>query len=170
MTVHQKPLDSCSTVLNRNGEEIRVPDEFICPISLEPMSHPLMTITGLSFEREHILKWIQKKGTNPITREPLTPSALIPNKALEARISFWRINNSIEEETADQLRSTMEFVGFVKYEKDSFKSQSGAPAMSLLSLTRPGRSTQSEHNSRRRSSPQTRRRRLLNILSAATNE
>lgn len=69
-----------------------VPDEFICPLTLEVFEDPIMTRTGLSFERKAILEWVVGEGrtTCPITRTPLVPSMMVSNVALRLRIRQWR--------------------------------------------------------------------------------
>ncbi|GKZ00577.1 hypothetical protein MPSEU_001009900 [Mayamaea pseudoterrestris] len=95
--------------------EIAPPDDFICPISLQPMVHPLTTRSGLNFERSAILNWLQQgTGACPLTRQPLRPSDLIPNKQLETRIRFWRMQNNIPEPSADDDDfDAVAFLGFL---------------------------------------------------------
>ena len=63
-----------------------VNDEFICPISMQLMRDPVITPNGTSYERSAIEKWIREKGTDPITRNRITLSQLIPNLALRNAI------------------------------------------------------------------------------------
>lgn len=77
---------------------VSVPDHFICPITLDVMVHPLMTRTGTSFERKAICSWLAKGyGVCPLTRQPLTPSDLVPNKKLETEIFRWTFEHSFDE-------------------------------------------------------------------------
>lgn len=87
---------------------IAIPEEFICPLSGNVMVHPLMTRTGLNFEKSAIIEWIQTgDGNCPINGTALEPSDLIPNRALEEKIAFWRWDNMLPEpnETATGSRS-----------------------------------------------------------------
>jgi hypothetical protein len=63
-----------------NGEEY----EFICPISSNKMSNPVLINTGHTFDEESIKKHftITKKYTNPLTNEVLTDTRLIPNNTI----------------------------------------------------------------------------------------
>lgn len=45
-------------------EEIE--EEFICPISQEMMSDPVVAADGVTYERESIHKWFQKHNTSPV--------------------------------------------------------------------------------------------------------
>jgi len=81
-----------------NGEDI--PSDFICPITLQVMVRPVFSRSGVSFERSAILDWLGK-GSNvcPLTRKPLKPSDLIPNHALEVKISAWRLERGLTDLT-----------------------------------------------------------------------
>lgn len=74
----------------RTTETDAIPDEFVCPITLTIMNHPLVTRSGQNFERSAILNWLSQSKECPLTRQPMKPSDLIPNRALEARIGFWK--------------------------------------------------------------------------------
>jgi serine/threonine protein kinase len=54
-------------------------DSLICPITLELFRDPVLAQDGHTYEREAIKNWIQKNGTSPITREPLSLKHLYPN-------------------------------------------------------------------------------------------
>lgn len=54
----------------------RLPFNF-CAVSLQPFSHPVCTADGTIFDITHILPWLKKHGTNPITGESLKSSELI---------------------------------------------------------------------------------------------
>jgi hypothetical protein len=58
--------------------------EFICPISSNQMSNPVLIITGHTFDEESIKKHftITKNYTNPFTNEVLTDTRLIPNNTI----------------------------------------------------------------------------------------
>lgn len=56
---------------------------FVCPISHEIMIDPVVTPNGDTFERSYIEKWIQDKGTCPITRNKIGLKDLVPNTALK---------------------------------------------------------------------------------------
>jgi U-box domain len=79
--------------------KVEVPEEFICPITLEVMSHPMLfRKTGHNFERSAIKAWLRKQGhhhpsgkstTCPLTRLPLQWEDLESNVELENAIQFW---------------------------------------------------------------------------------
>ena len=93
-----------------------IPENFVCPLTLELMTDPLVSKHGHSFERTAVLKWLEKGNTTcPITRQPLTMSMLIPNVSLRLRIRAWKSANEAdqifddvvgmtEDETAEMYR------------------------------------------------------------------
>lgn len=57
-----------------------IKDEFICPLSKEPMEDPVMIATsGITYERSMIEQWLENNQTCPITRKPSKISDLVPN-------------------------------------------------------------------------------------------
>lgn len=56
---------------------------FTCPLTMEVFRDPVMTPSGLSYERSALVEHLKKVGTfDPITREAMTASQAIPNVAL----------------------------------------------------------------------------------------
>ncbi|EXJ92188.1 hypothetical protein A1O3_00738 [Capronia epimyces CBS 606.96] len=68
---------------NPESMERVVPDWLIDPITFEVMHDPVVTPTGVSFERVSLLKHIKQTGLDPLTRLPIRPDQLIPNVALK---------------------------------------------------------------------------------------
>jgi U-box domain len=85
-----------------------VPPEFICPITLDVMKNPILTRSGMSYERAAIIHWLQNgSNTCPLTRKSLSMTDLISNKALKDRIDFWTWANDIPVSTSiDEYRNT----------------------------------------------------------------
>lgn len=64
-----------------------VPDYLCCKITLDIFRDPVITPSGLTYERAVILEHLQKVGNfDPITREPLLPSQLVPNLAIKESV------------------------------------------------------------------------------------
>ena len=68
---------------------IQIPEEFLCPLTLEIMKYPVMSRTGHSFEKQAIFEWLQAHAACPLTRQPMTLSKLVTNVALKQRIAHW---------------------------------------------------------------------------------
>lgn len=82
-------LERCRSML--------IPHEFLCPISLEIMTDPVIIATGQTYERESIQKWLNSNHqTCPKTGETLSHLALAPNFALRNLIHQWCEKNSFE--------------------------------------------------------------------------
>ncbi|KAK9282395.1 hypothetical protein L1049_005312 [Liquidambar formosana] len=64
-----------------------VPDYLCCKITLDIFRDPVITPSGVSYERAVILNHLEKVGNfDPITREPLDESQLIPNLAIKEAV------------------------------------------------------------------------------------
>ncbi|MCO5570327.1 hypothetical protein L7F22_024046 [Adiantum nelumboides] len=111
-----EPMAEMLIGTKENGLEesdIRVPDDFRCPISLELMRDPVTVATGQTYEREEINQWIfdGNNHTCPKSGLPLAHTTLIPNFSLRNLIRQWCIQNnvhmSIPRNSSCQTRSSM---------------------------------------------------------------
>lgn len=67
------------------------PPEFFCPITSQIMKEPVMTIHGFSFEREALLRWMDRHSpTCPLTRQDLSLGMVVPDCNLQFQIESWR--------------------------------------------------------------------------------
>lgn len=73
-----------------------VPNEFLCPITLDIMRNPVICEDGISYERKFIIDWIKKSKTSPITREPLSIEKIYPNEPLKNSIKVWILENNMD--------------------------------------------------------------------------
>jgi len=79
-----------------------IPDNFLCPITQELMVNPLMSRSGISFDRKAILEWISEHNNScPMTRQPLRVCDLVPNRNLQAKIFAWCLEHGEEEAYMD---------------------------------------------------------------------
>lgn len=60
-----------------------VPDYLVDGITFEIMHDPVITPSGVSYERTSILRHLKASPFDPLTREPLSERQLIPNVALK---------------------------------------------------------------------------------------
>jgi U-box domain len=80
---------------------IEVPAEFICPISGEIMSSPMMTLEGVNFDRNSFVQRMRRgDATCPITNKTIKLANIAPNKNLEEKIAHWRWINMLPETPA----------------------------------------------------------------------
>lgn len=82
---------------NERAKPPVIPDDFLCPISLELMKDPVIVATGQTYERESIEKWLQAgHDTCPKTRQRLSNKSLTPNYVLRSLIVQWSEANGID--------------------------------------------------------------------------
>ena len=91
----------CAELANQMRESIKgVAAEYVCPLTLELPVDPVMAKDGRIYERSHILAWLSRNATSPITSEPmgteLTPVPLIRN-TIEKLVSSGAIEGDIAE-------------------------------------------------------------------------
>ena len=71
-----------------------IPETFICPLSLEIFTDPVIASDGHTYNRPEISTWLKSHKSSPITREHLVGSAggtyLVPNRALRSALEDWR--------------------------------------------------------------------------------
>ncbi|KAJ8562965.1 hypothetical protein K7X08_031417 [Anisodus acutangulus] len=78
-----------------------IPEEYLCPISLELLRDPVIVATGQTYERSFIQRWIDGGNTRcPKTQQIVEDLTLTPNIALRSLISDWCTRNNIEQPTA----------------------------------------------------------------------
>ena len=75
--------------------ESAAPDHLRCRITHQLMRQPAVTPFGVSYERDAIVAWVERRGVDPQTRRRLAPSDLAPNLALRAAVEdyvgeYWR--------------------------------------------------------------------------------
>ncbi|XP_062519691.1 WD repeat, SAM and U-box domain-containing protein 1-like isoform X2 [Corticium candelabrum] len=90
-----------SSATTNNG----VPEEFLCPISMEVMQDPVIASDGYSYERSSILAWLgEGKQTSPMTNLPLASSSLTSNRQLKMLIErhLSVSNQQQKEQTSDE--------------------------------------------------------------------
>ena len=97
MNFQDRDSDPDRTVeLEIDGRSYRAPSEFICPITLEIMNHPMMSRSGHHYERDAIVSWLERSGSCPLTRQPLALSDLISDRNMQARIHFWKWSQGLD--------------------------------------------------------------------------
>ena len=62
------------------------PPEFLCPITMEPMTDPVFAADGHVYDRASIESFLETHDTSPLTNEPLATKSLTPNDALRSRL------------------------------------------------------------------------------------
>jgi hypothetical protein len=66
------------------------PAEFLCPISYEVMSEPVVLGDGHTYDGPAIRKWFETHTTSPMTNQEIDPATMAPNYALRTAIERWK--------------------------------------------------------------------------------
>lgn len=84
----------------------KIPQGFVCPISQEIMSDPVVGSDGHTYERRCIELWLSSHRSSPLTKVPMRKRTLRPNWALRNLISdFIKTHeNLIEEKCASEAK------------------------------------------------------------------
>lgn len=83
-----RDLDAIFAQVDDRRAKREIPDYLCGQISFELMQDPVITPSGITYERESIQAHLRQVGHfDPITRQPLTQDQLIPNLAMKEVIS-----------------------------------------------------------------------------------
>ncbi|CAL1405496.1 unnamed protein product [Linum trigynum] len=100
----EKPINSSGRKMSledlKKSDAPTIPDDFLCPISLELMRDPVIVATGQTYERSFIQRWVDAGNkTCPKTQQKLQHSTLTPNYVLRSLIAQWCAKHNIEQPT-----------------------------------------------------------------------
>jgi hypothetical protein len=94
-------------------------DELICPITREPVRHPVVTpYTDHVYEKEALEKWVREKGTDPMTRQPLRVEQL--QTSMSAMGAMQRICKEIVDRKVKELKLTPKELEGIKAMREDF--------------------------------------------------
>ncbi|CAA0328850.1 unnamed protein product [Arabidopsis thaliana] len=83
---------------SQKSVNLTIPEDFLCPISLELMKDPAIVSTGQTYERSFIQRWIDCGNLScPKTQQKLENFTLTPNYVLRSLISQWCTKHNIEQ-------------------------------------------------------------------------
>jgi uncharacterized protein len=73
-----------------------VPEDYICPLTLEIYNDPVVAADGHTYEREEIQKWIDSgKRLSPISGTRMNSKKLTPNHKMRSQISTWKDEHAV---------------------------------------------------------------------------
>ncbi len=67
-----------------------IPDEFVCPITLNLMEDPVVLSDGHSYERINLVDWLKNNNTSPKTNQILPDKTFYTNYNLLKSIARFR--------------------------------------------------------------------------------
>jgi hypothetical protein len=86
LTEPESPKDEITQTVKRVKKLLKVNPVFLCPISHEIMSDPVILSGGHTFDRCNIEEWLLKHDTCPITRAAIADRRLITNQSIKSQI------------------------------------------------------------------------------------
>jgi len=87
MSVASLASSVAASALDDRSAADDTPHMLICPLTRELMRDPVSTVDGQVYERDAILRWLEKHDTSPLTGEALPIKLLIPSLPLRSMIS-----------------------------------------------------------------------------------
>jgi hypothetical protein len=92
-TEYEKCLSQLMTSAEKKKFEELCPKQYLCPISLTVMKHPVIAHDGYSYEEENILKWFRTGHlTSPVTNSMISSTQVIMNYTLKGLIDEFMEN------------------------------------------------------------------------------
>lgn len=86
---------SSVSLLSMNEGDADAPDYLLDPISFEMLTDPVVTPSGITYEKEEILNHINKKGKyDPISKQPLSKDQLYPNLIIKDTVEAFKEEHS----------------------------------------------------------------------------
>lgn len=118
-------------------------ESLLCPITHDIFKEPVIDQNNHTFERKAIEDWIQRSGTCPIGREPLTIDELRPNivvKSIVEEFEKFTINNRYEFTLGNEVEKRngqplMSAFGKKIYRADWKENNCKRPPIVLLEIT-----------------------------------
>ncbi|KAG7341746.1 U-box domain containing protein [Nitzschia inconspicua] len=93
-----QPRERSTTDPSCTPDTTAAPFHFYCPLSQQIMDDPVASKSNpISFERQHILKWLELEPTCPVTGDVMTKSSLVRNTALSKEIESWRQQQRLQQ-------------------------------------------------------------------------
>lgn len=86
------------------------PSDFICPITKTLMIDPVVSTTGVSYEREAILQWLNCHIHCPKTGDRIRATSLRTNTSLQWKIRYWTALNNVDSHDKKKGSQTKQVV------------------------------------------------------------
>lgn len=95
---HNEHLKMLQDIIDHSNDESakrrQVPDVYLGKLTFEVMTDPVITPSGITYDRSEILEHLRKIGAfDPISRRSLTEADLIPNLAMKECLELFLTEN-----------------------------------------------------------------------------
>lgn len=100
-TYWRRLLSRCQSIIYRLKSDYAqpfIPDFFMCPLTLDWFTDPVVTRYGTTYDSEPLSEWVSAYQSDPITNKPLSPNDIFPNHIILRAQETYRLNqNSFKE-------------------------------------------------------------------------
>ena len=96
---------SSLSLVNSNNDLMEdAPDHLLDPISYEVFTDPVITPSGITYEKETILNHMKKKGKyDPISKQELSKDQLYPNLVIKDSVEAYKNDSVMKKLDSVQL-------------------------------------------------------------------
>lgn len=92
--LYKSQLNSLLAQVDEKRRRREIPDYLCGKISFELMKDPVITPSGITYDRDDIKKHLQRVGHfDPVTRAPLKEDDLVPNLAMKEVVEAFMVDN-----------------------------------------------------------------------------
>lgn len=82
-------------------------EAFICPITLEKFTNPVIAADGHTYEKKAILQWLETHNTSPLTGQKLTSKLIVNNFALKDCMEETQKKLKQQKSKLEQIKSEL---------------------------------------------------------------
>lgn len=86
----KRKIDEIDDIVSKKMKKIRIPNEFLDPITREIMIDPVFCPLGYTYERESLVKWLKFNDTTPKTGELIQFKKITPNYSMRSLIQDFK--------------------------------------------------------------------------------
>jgi len=97
------------------------PEGFLCPITGELFTDPVVASDGHTYERSAITEWLESHQTSPLTRSWLSTTDLQPNFALKSLLEDWHTRQATNYNSSAEIAFEELQLGMGPLGEGSFK-------------------------------------------------
>ncbi|BBN08494.1 STIP1 homology and U-box containing protein 1 [Marchantia polymorpha subsp. ruderalis] len=91
--LYHQHLETLTQVFDKAGapdRPVEVPDHLCCKITMDIFRDPVITPSGVTYERATLLEHLRKVGKfDPVTRTPLSSDLVVPNLAMKEAVQAY---------------------------------------------------------------------------------
>lgn len=93
VSTHPPPIELELSWKEKSRLIKEAPKEYLCPMSMEIMTEPVVTPSGVTYNRPAVEEWIDEHHSDPASKSPLLNDHLYPNLALRDMIQRWLVEH-----------------------------------------------------------------------------